>query len=78
MFRKLLLAAFAAEVNYLTGDVRCYLLKSTYTPDYDAHDYLDDLVLATNELATGGGYTAGGQALTSKTKTYVAANSLTV
>lgn len=34
----------------------------TYVPDQDTHNYYDDI---TNELTTTGGYTAGGQQLTS-------------
>jgi len=50
------------------------LLSSAYTPNQDSHDYLDDVVA--NEV-TGTGYTAGGQALASKTVTYDAATNTT-
>ena len=45
------------------------LTTSTYVPNQDTHDYKDDV---TNEV-TGTGYTATGEALTSKTVTYTAA-----
>lgn len=53
------------------------LHTSTYTPNYDTHAFVSDL---TNELSTGGGYTAGtasggGLAIASPTMTYTAANS---
>lgn len=42
------------------------LLTSSYTPNYDTHDYRDDL--GANEVS-GTGYTAGGATLASKTLT---------
>ena len=52
------------EINLTGGtdDVYCGLTTSTYTPNQDTHDYYNDI---TNELTTTGGYTAGGQQLTS-------------
>lgn len=55
------------------------LHTSSYTPNLDTHAFVSDL---TNELATGGGYTAGtasggGLAIASPTMTYTAANSWT-
>lgn len=41
------------------------MVTNTYTPDYDVHDFRDDI---TNEV-TGTGYTAGGVVLTSTTLT---------
>jgi hypothetical protein len=56
------------------------LHTSTYAPNLDTHQFVSDL---TNELSTGGGYTAGttsggGLAIASPTMTYTAANSWTV
>lgn len=53
---------------------------SSYTPNQDTHAFVSDL---TNELSTGGGYTAGttsggGLAIASPTMTYTAANSWSV
>src|SRR3954464_9074670 len=53
------------------------LHTSTYAPNQDTHAFVSDL---TNELSTGGGYTAGttgggGLAIASPTVTYTAANS---
>lgn len=46
------------------------LATNAYTPDIDAHDFRNDV---TNEVAAGGGYSTGGQALGSVTVTYDAA-----
>ena len=51
------------EVDWDTHDLRVTIHTSSYTPDLDAHDYVADL---TNELGTGGGYTAGGLAVAAK------------
>ncbi len=56
-----------ADVNYLTGTVKLSLHTATYVPDRDVHDFFND---ATNELAAGTGYTAGGETLAGKTITY--------
>lgn len=63
-------ALWNAEIDYISDVIKVSLHTSGYTPDQDAHDYKDDL---TNEVAATGGYTAGGQALTSKTMTYTGA-----
>lgn len=57
---------FAKTVNWSTDDIRVMLVTSSYTPDQDTHSFLSSV---TGE-ATGTGYTAGGQALTSKTQSY--------
>lgn len=49
-----------------TDTLKVMLLTSVYTPNQGTHQYQSDL---TNEV-TGTGYTAGGQALVSVTKTY--------
>lgn len=46
--------------------IRVLLTTSSYTPNVDTHDFVDDV---TNEI-TGTGYTAGGMALTTVTWTY--------
>ncbi len=38
------------------------LVNDSYTPNFDTHDFYNDV---TNEIANGGGYTTGGQTLTS-------------
>lgn len=44
------------------------LVTNSHTPDFDAHDFYNDL---TNEIASGGGYTTGGNTLTGTTLTVV-------
>lgn len=45
----------------LDGDtIKLALLQSGYTPDFDAHDFFDDL---TNEISASGSYSAGGGTL---------------
>jgi hypothetical protein len=55
-----------AGQNLLTGVVKCALVSSAYIPNQDTHAFFSDI---TNEVAAVGGYTAGGQALTTKTLT---------
>jgi hypothetical protein len=67
--------ALNKEIDWDTDTIKVSLHTSSYTPNQDTHDYFDD-VSATE--VSGTGYTAGGQALTSKTLTYDAANNVTV
>lgn len=53
------------RVDLDTDTVKVALVTSTYTPNFDTHDFFDDV---TNEVA-GTGYTAGGATLTSPTVT---------
>jgi hypothetical protein len=52
-------------VDLDTDTIHVALVTSAYTPNIDTHDFFNDV---TNEV-TGTGYTAGGQALASKTVT---------
>jgi hypothetical protein len=68
------------EIDWNSDALVWTLHTSTMAPDLDAWDYANDL---TNELSTGGGYTAGttsggGLAIASPTMVYTAANSWTV
>ena len=54
------------KLDWVNDTIKAVLLTSAYTPDQDNHDFYADL---TNELSTGGGYTAGGAALSNKTLT---------
>lgn len=46
----------------LDGDtIKISLHSSSYTPDFDAHDFYDDV---TNEVSASGSYSAGGATLT--------------
>lgn len=64
------LHALDADIDWLADDIFASLHTSSYTPDGDADDFFDD---ATNECS-GTGYTAGGVALASKTRTVVGAS----
>ena len=68
-------ALFNKEVDWDSDTIKVMLVSSSYTPNQDTHDYLDDV--STYEV-TGTGYTAGGQALASKTVTLDAANNVLV
>lgn len=59
------------RVDFDSDSFKMVLCTSSYTPDFATHDFYNDI---TNEV-TGTGYTAGGQALTSVTWTFTAANS---
>lgn len=58
-------AAFVWAGTGVTAQ-KCSLHTATYAPDYDLHDFFNDV---TNEV-TGTNYTAGGVALGSPTSTY--------
>lgn len=62
-------ALWNKEIDFDTDVIKVSLHTSTYVPNQDTNDYFDD---ATNELATAGGYTAGGATLGTKTVTYTA------
>jgi hypothetical protein len=76
-YRQFLAKVLNKEVDFNSDTLVWTLHTSTYTPNYDTHAYASDL---TNELSTGGGYTAGtagggGLAISTPTMTYTAANS---
>ena len=53
------------SIDLDTDTIKVALVTSSYTPNYDTHDFFDDI---TNEVS-GTGYTAGGATLTSTTVT---------
>lgn len=75
LYGNFLLKALNKEVDFDTDTIKVALLSSSYTPDQDAHDYLNDV--STYEVS-GTGYTAGGNTLGSKTATYDSANNVVV
>ena len=75
LYGNFLLKALNKEVDFDTDTIKVALLSSSYTPDQDAHDYLNDV--STYEV-TGTGYTAGGNTLGSKTATYDSANNVVI
>jgi hypothetical protein len=58
-----------------TDTYKAILLADTYSPDLNAHEFIDDVIA--HEIAAGGGYTAGGVTLTNVTINTVVAASLT-
>lgn len=60
------------EIDLDSDTLKATLHSSSYTPNLDTHDYLNDL---TDELSTAGGYTSGGVTLATAAISYVAANS---
>lgn len=67
--------ALNKEIDWDTDTIKVALLTNAYTPDQDAHNYLDDVVA--NEV-TVTGYTAGGATLANKTNTYNGASNVIV
>jgi hypothetical protein len=63
------------EVDFNSDALVWTLHTNSYVPNLDTHQHVSDL---TNELSTGGGYTAGGLAIASPVMTYTAANSWSV
>ena len=55
-YRGVLGKAFNKQIDFDSDALVWTLHTSTYTPNYDTHAFVSDL---TNELTTGGGYTAG-------------------
>lgn len=67
-------ATAARRVDWATDSVKVALCTSSYTPNQDTHVFFSDV---TNELATAGGYTAGGVALAGKSVSYDSASNET-
>lgn len=62
----------APNIDYLSDNIYCALVTSSFSPNTATHDFWDDVVA--NEVS-GTGYTANGALLGSKTMTVTAANS---
>lgn len=75
LYGSFFLKALNKEIDFDTDTIKVMLLTSSYTPNQDTHDYLDDVVA--NEV-TGTGYTAGGATLTTKSATYDTATNVTI
>jgi hypothetical protein len=67
LYGQFLSQALNKEIDWDTDTIKVALLTNSYTPDQDAHNYLDDVV---SFEVTGTGYTAGGNTLANKTNTY--------
>ena len=75
LYGNFLLKALNKEVDFDTDTIKVALLTSSYTPDQDAHDYLNDV---SSYEVSGTGYTAGGNTLASKTATYDSATNVII
>lgn len=60
LFLPMLRAAAVGSIDFDTDTFKVMLVTSSYTPDFDLHDFRNDV---TNEVS-GTGYTAGGAAAT--------------
>jgi hypothetical protein len=67
-----MLANLQTTSDWDAANLKATLHTNTYVPNYDTDQYQSAL---TNELTTGGGYTAGGLTLTGQVITSTAANS---
>ena len=67
LYGQFLSQALNKEIDWDTDTIKVALLTNSYTPDQDAHNYLDDVVA--NEVS-GTGYTAGGLTLSNKSNSY--------
>lgn len=74
LYGQLIAKAFNKEVDFDSDTIKVMLTTSSYTPNQDTHVYKSDV---TNEVS-GTGYTAGGQALASKTVTYDSATNTVI
>lgn len=60
-------SVFNKEVDIDSDVLKTMLCTSTYTPNQDTHRYKSDI---TNEVASGNGYTTGGNTITGVTVSY--------
>jgi hypothetical protein len=67
-------AGESVAIDFLSDTIKYSLHTSTYAPNQDTNEFFD---VATNELATANGYTAGGVTAASKTSVYTAGTNTT-
>lgn len=75
LYGNFLKQALNKEIDWDSDTIKVALLTSSYTPNQDSHDYLDDV---SSYEVTGTGYTTGGATLASKTSTYDGTNNVIV
>jgi hypothetical protein len=56
-------ATAARRIDWVTDTIKVALVTSTYSPAQDTDTFWGDSGISSNELATGNGYTTGGQAI---------------
>jgi hypothetical protein len=59
--------AMDADLDWVADTIKVSLHTSTYTPNLDTDDFHND---ATNELSASGNYTAGGESLANKSRSF--------
>ncbi len=67
IFNQCYVELLSAGINFASDTIKAMLMKTSYVADIDTHEHYDDV--SSEELAAGGGYTTGGETLTSKTVT---------
>lgn len=75
LYGNFLKQALNKEIDWDSDTIKVALLSSSYTPNQDTHDYLDDV---SSYEVTGTGYTTGGITLASKTSTYDGTNNVII
>ena len=75
LYGQFLQQALNKEIDWDSDTIKVALLSNSYTPDQDAHNYLDDVIAYE---VTGTGYTTGGASLSNKTNTYNASTNVIV
>jgi len=75
LYGNFLKQALNKEIDWDSDTIKVALLTSSYTPNQDTHDYLDDV---SSYEVTGTGYTTGGITLSSKTSTYDGTNNVVI
>jgi hypothetical protein len=75
LYGNFLKQALNKEIDWDSDTIKVALLTSSYTPNQDTHDYLDDV---SSYEVTGTGYTSGGITLSSKTSTYDGTNNVVI
>jgi hypothetical protein len=60
----------ARRPDWAADTINLALVTATYTPNQDTDTFWGDTGISSNELASGGGYTTGGNALATKSSTY--------
>jgi hypothetical protein len=72
LYRQAQLSAWSGGISWAGDAITATLHGIGYTPNLDTHRYVSDLA---GEMASGGGYTPGGQLLAGKAAAYLPAGS---
>lgn len=72
LYRQAQLNAWSGAVNWNADSITATLHTASYTPNLDTDAFVSNL---TNEVGSGGGYTAGGQIVPGRSASYLPAGS---